>query len=205
MKEKSIVGVKLPKTERGKEKLQKLADAAEKIFAEKGFYGTSIADICERADAAVGTFYIYFDDKSAIYRYLVNDFEQRIISAVRSSIAECTSRLDRKRCGIKAFIRFAWENPLCFNIILGSLSVDKKIFEQYCTDFAKSYAESLVRDNSELKELDITTVSYVLMGITHFAALKFMIEEDFSESHLESTVDTIMQLLTDGLFLPPKN
>ena len=62
-----------------------------------------------------------------------------------------------------------------------------------------------MRDNSELKELDITTVSYVLMGITHFAALKFIIEEDFSESHLESTVDTIMQLLTDGLFLPPKN
>ena len=201
MKPKTIPGVKPAKTKLGNEKLQKLLKASELVFAEKGFYGTSILDICKKAGTAVGTFYIYFDDKIAVYRYLVQDFKFRIKQALRESIKDCQTRYEREREGIKCFIRFAWENPLCYNIIWGSLSVDKKMFEEYYMDFARSYTAALVRDNAELKDVGFLTLSYILMGITNFVGLKFLFEEDFSEKRLDEVVDnTVMRILTEGVF-----
>lgn len=202
MKEKSILGVKLPKTQHGNERFCELLKAAEIVFSKKGFYETSIVDICKTAGTAVGTFYIYFEDKIAVYRYLVYDFKLRIKRRLREAIKDCTNRYERERAGIKSFIEFAWENPHCFNIIWGSLSVDKNIFEEYYIDFARSYAAGLVRDSSELKDVDIMTLAYSLMGITNFVSLKFILEDDFSEKHLEATVDSVMILLTEGVFTP---
>lgn len=200
MKEKSIIGVKPPKTERGKEKMQKLVEAAEVVFATKGFYETSIMDICKEAETAVGTFYIYFDDKIAIYRYLVHTYKMNIKKALNDSIKGCESRYERERNGIKSFISYVWKNPICYNIIWGSLSVDKQIFEEYYIDFAKSYAAALVRESSELNDIDIVTVAYALIGMTSFMGLKFLLEDDYSEERLDNTVDTIMQMLTEGIF-----
>lgn len=89
-----------------------------------------------------------------------------------------------------------------YHIIWGSLSVDKKIFEEYYIDFARSYAAGLVRDSSELKDIDIVTMAYTLMGITNFVGLKFILEDDFTEKRLDAAVDTVMNLLTDGIFKP---
>ena len=202
MKEKNILGVKLPKTQHGNERFRELLQAAEVVFAKKGFYETSIVDICKAAGTAVGTFYIYFEDKIAVYRYLVYDFKLRIKRTLNAAIQGCESRYDRERNGIKSFIRFAYENPQCYNIIWGSLSVDKKIFEEYYIDFARSYAAGLVRDSSELKDIDIVTTAYTLMGITNFVGLKFILEDDFTEKPLDAAVDTVMNLLTDGIFKP---
>lgn len=202
MKEKIILGVKLPKTQHGNERFEKLLRAAELVFAQKGFYETSIVDICKAAETAVGTFYIYFEDKIAVYRYLVYDFKLRIKRTLNAAIQGCTNRYERERNGIKSFIRFAYENPQCYNIIWGSLSVDKKIFEEYYIDFARSYAAGLVRDSSELKDIDIVTMAYTLMGITNFVGLKFILEDDFTEKRLDAAVDTVMNMLTEGIFKP---
>ena len=56
-------GVNKPKTKLGQIKMDKLITTAEHLFTQKGFYNTSIADICKEAQTAVGTFYIYFDTK----------------------------------------------------------------------------------------------------------------------------------------------
>ena len=63
-------GVHAPKTKLGLSKIQLLLAAAEKLFTASSFFDVSVADICKEANTAVGTFYIYFDSKTAIYRCL---------------------------------------------------------------------------------------------------------------------------------------
>jgi AcrR family transcriptional regulator len=50
-----------------------LLEAARLVFTEYGYHDASIADITERADVGVGTFYLHFHDKDEIFTMLVDE------------------------------------------------------------------------------------------------------------------------------------
>lgn len=49
------------------ERRRQILDAAKAVFAEAGYHGASINAIVERAQIARGTFYLYFESKSAVF------------------------------------------------------------------------------------------------------------------------------------------
>lgn len=59
------------------------------MFAENGFFETSMASIAQRADVAVGTLYNLFDSKDALYRELVHrktvEFRDRLVAALQDT------------------------------------------------------------------------------------------------------------------------
>ncbi|RJP24040.1 MAG: TetR/AcrR family transcriptional regulator [Candidatus Abyssobacteria bacterium SURF_5] len=56
---------------RSRETRDKLLNAAEQIFLEKGYDNATTREISARADLGAGTFYVHFRDKRAIYDALV--------------------------------------------------------------------------------------------------------------------------------------
>ena len=197
-------GVNMPKTKLGLSKMNTLVEIAEELFTNVGFYQTSISDICKKAHTAVGTFYIYFESKMAIYRYLVEKHKADIKRELAQSIKDCTTRIQKEREGIKCFIRYALNKPTVYNVIWGSLSVDKQLFKDYYESFAYSYAKALNRDDKQTYPYDTNTVAYMLMGITNFLGLYALFNE-MTEANLDELMDkTVMPLLLQGLFLPTK-
>ncbi len=75
--------------EKKADKKRRMMAAAFECFNEKGFMNTAINDICTKAGVAKGTFYLYFDDKNAIYDDLVDHCSkltcERIYSALYDS------------------------------------------------------------------------------------------------------------------------
>jgi len=49
------------------ERRRQILSAAKVVFAEAGYHGASINAIIERAQIARGTFYLYFESKSAVF------------------------------------------------------------------------------------------------------------------------------------------
>lgn len=49
------------------ERRRQILSAAKAVFAEAGYHGASIHAIIERAQIARGTFYLYFESKSAVF------------------------------------------------------------------------------------------------------------------------------------------
>ncbi len=195
-----VQGVHQPKTRIGATKIHALVDAAEALFTQSGFYDVSVSDICREAKTAVGTFYIYFNSKADIYRYLVESYKQEIRQNLAQSIAGCATRREMEREGIKCFIRYAVENPSVYNIIWGSLSVDKQMFEDYYVSFADSYARALSRSQEEMKVADVLSTAYMLMGITNFLGLR-AIFEDLTDEQIDEMVDkAVFPILEDGMF-----
>ena len=66
------------------ERRRELLDAARDVFVQKGFQAATIDDIALEASVARGTFYLYFDDKRAVFEALVDRFLVAIGQCVKS-------------------------------------------------------------------------------------------------------------------------
>ena len=180
--------------------MNKILDAAEELFTKNGFHQTSISDICKKAGTAVGTFYIYFETKTDVYRFLMWKYQKQIKKLLAESIKDCKTRYEQEKEGIKCFVKFAIRTPNVYDIIWGSLSIDKKIFTDYYISFAKSYTHALEGSKDEVDILDATTVAYMLMGISNFVGLRAIFEE-MTDGDIDRIVDeTIMPVLSNGIF-----
>jgi len=60
-----------------------ILDAAEAVFADRGFHGARIQDIAKRARIAVGTVYNHFEDKDAVLAALLEQRAEEMISQLR--------------------------------------------------------------------------------------------------------------------------
>lgn len=189
-----------PKTKRGEATLEKLIDAAAVVFYEKGFHGGSISDITRRAGVGNGTFYIYFDSKLSVYRYLLVEYGKRIRAKSNQAISGCTTRKDAERLGIRSFFEFVLEDQGIFNIIWESLYIDKTLFDDFYTTFSKFYVSRLkkAQESGEVRDIDPQVLSYVLMGITNFVALNSLVLKQ--EKNIDFLVDEVMKVLEKGIF-----
>lgn len=195
-----IKGIKLPESRTAQKSFDKLVAAAEELFYRQGYAKTTIGDITGRAGLAIGTFYIYFESKYPLYLYLMVKYEHELKAFISYRIKDCTTRLEKEREGIKAFIIQARNNPACYNIIWESLYIDPALFKEYYSEFAAGYIRNLERSRDELYDVDLETVSFLLMGISNFAGLQAIFTDDFDDEKLNVMVDTIYTVLKRGLF-----
>jgi AcrR family transcriptional regulator len=165
-------GINYPKTRLGMAKMNKLAEAAEALFSEVGFYNTSIVDICKRADTAVGTFYIYFETKADVYRYLLKKHNDDILANMSEAISAHADKAKRGRESIRSFIKYMREHPNAYTVILGSLSVDRSMFFCCISAFAEALEGEFVGEGG-----DSSALAYSLIGISGMLGLKAISEE----------------------------
>ena len=63
-----------------------LLQAAEPLFARRGYEGTGMSDVAERAGVGVGTLYHHFPDKRALLLALIDDWGDRELAKNRSEL-----------------------------------------------------------------------------------------------------------------------
>lgn len=96
-----------------------LLEAARHVLAAKGYHGTKIVDIARAAGVGVGTFYLYYPTKEALFLELVEETVGRLkveLDAVRDTV---TDPVAISRTRTLTFLRFAQENRELFRIVFG--------------------------------------------------------------------------------------
>lgn len=195
---------RLPKRKDGMKTFNKIIQTGKKLFSKNGYQSTSINEIIEKAGIATGTFYIYFDDKFALYNFLLNQYRQSIRKAINEGIKDANSRYEKERLGIRAFLKFAWQDPLSYRIIWESMFVDKDLFKQYYQKFSAAYVKNLaisVEEQELNPEVSLETLSYVLMGISNFVGLQVLFRDTLTDKDLDKIVDEVMFILKNGIFI----
>ncbi len=198
-----------PKTKRGEATLAKLIEVAEELFAEKNYYEASVSEIVSRAGMSIGAFYVYFNDKLSLYKYMVMQYGRRLrkrISMELSKKKHLTTRYELEREGMKIFLDFCIERPYTFPIVWQSLFVAPELFIDYYDDFGKNYEKQLgeaVR-SGEIYPANLEVLSYMLMGISNFLALKYVKfgpPQPLDDEQLYRIVDEMMLVLSRGMFI----
>jgi AcrR family transcriptional regulator len=67
-------------TSKGRQTRQAIEQAARKLFAERGFHGTTLADITSAAGKSPAVFYRYFADKEDLLAALAESFLHEVVA-----------------------------------------------------------------------------------------------------------------------------
>ena len=88
------------------EKLSKTAErilvAARAVFAEKGYSGTHVDEIAERAGVNKATLYYQIGDKDTLYANVIH----QVLGNIAQSIAQAVTKADSPEEKLKAYILF---------------------------------------------------------------------------------------------------
>lgn len=79
---------------KGRQTRQAIEQAARKLFAERGFHGTTLADITSAAGKSPAVFYRYFADKEDLLAALAESFLHEVVAPSGLSVALPTSPQD---------------------------------------------------------------------------------------------------------------
>ncbi len=116
---------------------QQILLASSKVFSKKGYHATSITDICEKADVARGTIYLYFNNKRDIFETLISDFSSSMLENIRMfSLDEpLTEQFDRN---IRKFAEIIVQNRDLTKIIVSeAVGLDNEFDHQLLLFYAK--------------------------------------------------------------------
>jgi AcrR family transcriptional regulator len=64
-----------------------ILDAALQLFVERGFHGTAVPLVAQRAGVGAGTIYRYFDSKESLVNVLYRDCKQRLAAHLLADFA----------------------------------------------------------------------------------------------------------------------
>lgn len=90
MADLAIAAPLTPPSRRERRKAQtrrQLLDAARALFVKRGYDATRPQDIARAADVAVGTFYLYFADKRAVFLAFTDEAAHELMECVRARAA----------------------------------------------------------------------------------------------------------------------
>lgn len=193
---------KRPRTERGRNTLRKLLDAAALEFGEKGFHEASISGITTRAGTALGTFYTYFDSKDEIFRALVKDLSDRVRTTAGKALVEEMPALETERAALSAFLHFAREHKEIYRIIDEAEFVDPASYRLHYETTARRILERLNKGIAAgtLRPGLTEAHAWAMMGMNVFLGLRYSIWSE--DETVEAVADAASSILRLGISNP---
>ena len=155
---------------RGSETRDQILRAAAENFGRLGFRKTTITDIASDAGIAKGTVYLYFENKTEIFTYLVKQEAREGLRQVRETVAKAQGAAAKLRAFIIArfrYARFAMErHKTSSSLLLEDRPLIQQaigVFFQDQVDLVREILEQGITDGV-MEIPDSTLVAVAIMG-----------------------------------------
>lgn len=104
-------------TKRGSKRREQILDAAFHLFADQGYHGTTVGDVCDDLGVGKGVFYWYFESKESLFKELLATCLHRLRREQEAAIEGIPDPVDRIERGIRASIDFFRAEPGYLGVI----------------------------------------------------------------------------------------
>jgi AcrR family transcriptional regulator len=103
--------------ERGQATREHLIAVATRLFAERGYEGTSIEAVLQEAGVSRGSLYHHFAGKDALFEAVLKEVDARVGAEVLAAADGITDTVDWLRAGSLAWVRLAGD-PVVKRVLL---------------------------------------------------------------------------------------
>ncbi|NPV92498.1 MAG: TetR/AcrR family transcriptional regulator [Firmicutes bacterium] len=90
---------------------QRIMEAAEKLFADKGFDAVSIREIADQAQVNSAMLYYYFGSKLELFRAVIEYSLNELSVFLKTLIQEAQDPVEQLKCYLKGYVKFFIQNP----------------------------------------------------------------------------------------------
>jgi AcrR family transcriptional regulator len=186
------------------ERRQQILHHAREVFARRGYQAAKIDDIVSAAGVARGTFYLYFEDKRAIFGEILDLVLARIGTTIHRVDPNDASHsvAEQVRDNIRGVVEILLEDHATTKILLSDAVgvdplFDRKLHAFY--DGAATLLEESLRDGQALGIVtpgDTRVFSYLTLGA--LKELLYQVVLRGWQHPAEQIVDEVFAFLRDG-------
>jgi TetR/AcrR family fatty acid metabolism transcriptional regulator len=133
------------KTPRRADKRARILDAAAKVFAERGFFTATVAEIARAAGVADGTIYLYFKSKEDLLVSLFESRVERLLSYMQEELPKHASAPERLRAVIEMQLGLLEGERDLAEVITVILRQSTKLMKEYAHPRFLAYLDSIAR------------------------------------------------------------
>jgi AcrR family transcriptional regulator len=177
---------------------QDLLGAAERVLADKGLHHTKISDIAAAADVGVGTFYLHFPTKEALFDAVVEDTMRRFKATIDTARLSTDDPIGQMRAANAAFCRFACDNREVFRIVFGHAAAYNEVIRRaqalFAADVEESYREGVAK--GAFAPMPPALVAQAVIGMATQVLSWWTEHESVS---IESLHETMFTLALEGI------
>jgi AcrR family transcriptional regulator len=183
---------------------QQLVDVARQLFTERGYAGTSIEDIIERAGVARGALYHHFPGKGALFAAVYQVVQAEVASAVIAAALTADDPAQAVYTGLSAFLDACLEPEFRQIVVLDSVPVlQRQAWEGGSTEQSEHAELDMLSQvltplaAAYLPGLDMEALAHVALGGLYGAAL--YIARSAEPATARAAADVVLDTLITGL------
>jgi AcrR family transcriptional regulator len=186
---------------------QQLIDVARQLFTERGYAGTSVEDIIERAGVARGALYHHFPGKDALFAAVYQVVQAEVATAVVTAALAADDPARAVYTGLSAFLDACLQPEFRQIVVLDSVPVlQRRAWEKGGTEPSERTEPSELDMLSQvltpmaaayLPGLDMGALAYVALGGLYGAALHIALSPEPATARAQA--DAVLDTLITGL------
>ncbi|MGB9668319.1 MAG: TetR/AcrR family transcriptional regulator [Thermosulfidibacteraceae bacterium] len=193
----------MPKTKTYK-KRDLIIDAAEKVFASKGYHNARILDVAREAGVAEGTIYLYFESKEDLLLAIFKDRMSKWVGDLKERLkGSSLDPLMKLRLIIESHFKTLYENPHWAQLVQIELRACSVFMRGGSAPELREYIRVIEEVLEEGKEknifsgdLNIWVSARMLLGIMDEFSTIWVLKRKLE---LPSLVDVVLEIYTKGI------
>lgn len=180
--------------------------AAERVFAQNGFYNSTVAEIAKESEFAIGTLYQFFKNKEELYYIMMIEKFDLLYNTLITDIGKNKKCLENLSCLVEVVFSFIEKNVDFFKIFTWELNVLKPNMENELKEqlinkhfaYIKLISDLIKEGINEgvLKEGNSDDLSSALVGMMNVFSFNWIFNQQ--QDSLKAKAPIIVDLFLNG-------
>jgi len=181
------------------EKKISIINSALNLFANKGFYSTTIPDIAKALNMSVGNMYNYFKSKDILAKEIIKYISHHLGEKLKEINLQDISTKEKTRKIVEVYFQTAQEKPQMIDYFLRVYLSNREVFKDGCegmicvnefvTEIMIYFEEGVQK--GELRDQDFFSAFGLFMG--YLGGMVFLKGEHILPKELDEYIDDISE------------